>query len=227
MSLSRGKIVVGVDRERRLGPRAARARETRQRMVDAARRLFVERGYLPTTMSAIAQEAGVAIQTLYLSFGSKAGVLAATLDTTIAGDDAPVPVLDRPWVQELRAEEDGARAVTLLCQGVGQSVQRVAPLYATMRAATGDADVAALLERGQQRRYLTWRRLVGFLAQKPGFTRQLDEVRAADIVYGLLSEELYLLFCGERGWTAEEWLAWVTATLSGQLFPDLQLRSET
>ena len=63
--------------------------------------------------------------------------------------------------------------------------------------------------------------------QKPGFTRQLEEVRAADIVYGLLSEELYLLFCGERGWTAEEWLAWVTATLSGQLFPDLQLRSDT
>ena len=91
--------MVGVDRERRLGPRAARARETRQRMVDAARRLFVERGYLPTTMSAIAQVAGVAIQTLYLSFGSKAGGLAATLDTTNAGDDAPVPVLDRPWVQ--------------------------------------------------------------------------------------------------------------------------------
>ncbi len=218
---------MGVDRERRLGPRAARARETRQRMVDAARRLFVERGYLPTTMSAIAQEAGVAIQTLYLSFGSKAGVLAATLDTTIAGDDAPVPVLDRPWVQELRAEEDGARAVTLLCQRIGQILQRVAPLYATMRAATGDADVAALLQRDQQRRFLTERQFVAFLAEKPGFNRQLDEVRAADIVYGLLSEELYLLFCGERGWTAEEWLAWVTAILSGQLFPDLQLRSET
>ena len=219
--------MVGVDRERRLGPRAARARETRQRIVDAARRLLVERGYLPTTMSAIAQEAGVAIQTLYLSFGSKAGVLAATLDTTIAGDDAPVPVLDRAWVQELRAEEDGARAVALLCQGVGQILQRVAPLYATMRAATGDADVAALLERDQQRRYLTERQFVAFLAEKPSFNRHLDEVRATDLVYGLLSVELYLLFCGERGWTADEWLAWVTATLSSQLFPDLRLSSET
>lgn len=219
--------MVGVDRERRLGPRAARARDTRERILDAARRLFVERGYLPTTMSAIAQEAGVAIQTLYLSFGSKAGVLAAALDTTIVGDDAPVPVLDRPWVQELRAEEDGARAVTLLCQGIGQSLERVAPLYTTMRAATGDADVAALLERGQQRRYLTERQLVAFLAHKPGFNPHLGEVRAADIVYGLLSEDLYLLLCGERGWTAEEWLAWVTAALSSQLFPDLQLRSGT
>jgi AcrR family transcriptional regulator len=219
--------VIGVDRERRLGPRAARARETRQRILDAAGRLFVERGYLPTTMRAIAQEARVAIPTLYLSFGSKAGVLAATLDTTIVGDDAPVPVLDRPWVQELRAEEDGARAVTLLCEGIGQSLQRVAPLYATMRAATGDADVAALLERGQQRRYLTERQLVALLAQKPGFNLQLDELRAADIIYGLLSEELYLLLCGKRGWTAEAWLAWVTATLSGQLFPGRRPRSET
>ncbi len=181
---------------------------------------------MPTTISAIAQEAGVAVQTLYLTFGSKAGILAAALDVAVVGDDAPVPLMDRPWVQELRREQDGCQAVALLCRELTQVLRRVAPLHAAIRAATGDADVATLLERDQQRRYVTERQLVSILAEKSGFNRQLGEVRAADIVYGLLSEAVYLLFCGDRGWTVEEWRAWVAATLSSQLFPELQPGSE-
>ncbi len=216
----------GVDRERRLGPRAARARETRQRVVDAALRLFVEHGYMPTTMSAIAKEAGVAVQTLYLGFGSKAAILAAALDVAVVGDDAPVPLLERPWVQELRAEEDGRRAVALMCGELVQLLRRVAPLHAAIRAATGDADVATLLERDQQRRYVTEAQLVSILAEKPGFNRQMGEARAADLVYGLLSEAVYLLFCVDRAWTVEEWGDWVAQTLSSQLFPVPPLGSE-
>lgn len=211
--------MTGVDLERRLGPRAAQARETRRRIVEAALRLFVEHGYVPTTMSAIAREAGVAVQTLYLAFGSKARILAAALDVAIVGDDAPVPLLDRPWVQELRAEEDGCRAVALLCREVGHLFRRVAPLHVAVRAATGDADVARLLEQDQRRRYATQRQFVTILAAKPGFNTEMGEERAADLVYGLLSEAVYLLFCVDRGWTVEEWTAWVAATLASQLFP--------
>jgi AcrR family transcriptional regulator len=212
--------VAGVDLERRLGPRAARARETRQRIIMAALRLFVAEGYQPTTMSAIAQEAGVAVQTLYLAFGSKASILAAALDVAIVGDAAPIPLLERPWVQALRVETDGRRAVDLMCRELTQLLSRVAPLHATIRAATGDADVARLLERDQQSRYATERQFVAILAVKPGFDAELGEDRAADVVYGLLSEAGYLLFCVDRGWPLEEWTAWVAATLSRQLFPE-------
>ena len=92
-------------------------------------------------------------------------------------------------------------------------------LLSIVRAATGDADVARLLERDQQSRYATQRQFVAILAGKPGFTAELDKERAADIVYGVLSEALYLLFCGDRGWSPEDWSAWVAATLSSQLFP--------
>ena len=214
-------MVAGIDLERRLGPRAARAQETRRRVIDAALRLFVEDGYLPTTMSAIAREAGVAVQTLYLAFGSKASILAAALDVAIVGDDAPVPLIERPWVQELRAEEDGHRAVALLCREVTELFRRVVPLHVAIRAATGDAEVARLLERDQQSRYVTERQCVSILADKPGFNAELGEDRATDIVYGLLSEAVYLLFCVDRGWSAEDWSAWVAATLSSQLFPTL------
>lgn len=211
--------MTGVDLERRLGPRAARARETRRRVIDAALRLFVEQGYMPTTMSAIAREAGVAVQTLYLAFGSKSSILSAALDVAIVGDDEPVPLLERPWVQELRAEEDGRRAVALLCRENTELFRRVAPLHVAIRAATGDAEVASLLERDQQSRYATQRQIVLILADKPGFNAEMGEDRAADIVYGLLSEAVYLLLCGDRGWSAEDWSAWVAATLSSQLFP--------
>jgi AcrR family transcriptional regulator len=191
-------------------------------VVDAALRLFVEDGYVPTTMGAIAREAGVAVQTLYLSFGSKAGILSAALDVAVVGDDAPVPLMERPWVEELRAEEDGRRAVALLCRELAQLLRRVAPLHAAIRAATGDAEVAAFLERDQRRRYVTERELVSLLADKSGFNRRMGEARATDVVYGLLSEAVYLLFCVDRGWSVGEWESWVADTLSSQLFPDPQ-----
>lgn len=211
--------MTGVDLERRLGPRAARAQETRRRVIDAALRLFVEQGYMPTTMSAIAREAGVAVQTLYLAFGSKASILSAALDVAIVGDDEPVPLIERPWVQELRAEQNGRRAVALLCREVATLFQRVAPLHVAIRAATGDAEVARLLKSDQQNRYATQRQFVSVLADKPGFDAALGQERATDIVYGLLSEAVYLLLCAERGWSVEDWTAWVATTLSSQLFP--------
>jgi AcrR family transcriptional regulator len=211
--------VTGVDLERRLGPRAERARETRRRVTDAALRLFVEHGYMPTTMSAIAREAGVAVQTLYLAFGSKSSILSAALDVAIVGDDVPLPLIERPWVQQLRAEEDGHRAVALLCREVAELFRRVAPLHVAIRAATGDAEVASLLQHDQQSRYATQRQFVAILAEKPGFNEELGEERVADIVYGVLSEAVYLLVCGDRGWSVDDWSAWVAATLSSQLFP--------
>lgn len=211
--------MVGIDLERRLGPRAARARETRRRIVEAASRLFIAQGYVPTTMSAIAGEAGVAVQTLYLAFGSKASILAAVLDVAIVGDDEPVPLIERAWVQQLRVEEDGRRAVTHLCREVSRLLSRVAPLHAVIRAATGEAEVARLLDQDQRSRYTTLRQFVAIVAEKSGFNTGLGEERAADVVYGMLSEAVYLLFCVDRGWTVDEWATWSAATLSIQLFP--------
>src|SRR3954471_18080853 len=97
--------------------RQARSRATRARIVAAATRLFVRDGYLTTTMAAIAAEAEVAVQSLYLGFGSKLGILSAALDVAIAGDDEPVPLLQRGWARELAETPDGPRAVGLF---VGQ-----------------------------------------------------------------------------------------------------------
>ncbi|MEV3982363.1 helix-turn-helix domain-containing protein [Nonomuraea sp. NPDC049758] len=87
----------------RPGVRAAKAAQARSRMLTAARELFTERGYTATSMRAIAGRAGVAVQTLYFTFETKRSILKELLDVEVAGDDAPLATLERPWVAEALA----------------------------------------------------------------------------------------------------------------------------
>src|SRR5260370_33679332 len=86
--------------------RREQAAETRRKILGAAERLFCEHGYAATAMPAIAEQAGVALKTVYLAFGTKAGVLHAMWDVRLGGDDQPVPVAGRPWYRQLLAAED-------------------------------------------------------------------------------------------------------------------------
>ena len=89
--------------------RQEQARQTRRAILDAAAILFVEPGYAATPLTAVATEAGVAIQTVYKAFGSKQALLSALVDVTVAGDDEPVALPEREFVAEIRALPD-ARA---------------------------------------------------------------------------------------------------------------------
>ena len=122
--------------------RASRAQETRRRIIDAGLRLFLEKGYATTTVQAIAQAAGVAPATIYQSFGTKQAVLESALDATIAGDDTPLAVLDRVWVQRARREKDQRRQLRLIVKGASQIAARTASLKEVMRDAAA-TDVAA------------------------------------------------------------------------------------
>ena len=108
--------------------------------------MFVEHGYLETTVAAIAAEAGVVVQTLYLSFGSKVAILRAAHDVAVVGDDTPVPVLQRPWVAELSAEPNGRRALRLVIDNGLQIIERATSIMGVIQSAAADADVADLLQ---------------------------------------------------------------------------------
>src|SRR4051794_10945634 len=132
--------------------RQPRGRATRARIIAAATRLFVRDGYLATTMAAIAAEAGVAVQSLYLAFGSKLGILSAALDVAIVGDVQPVPLLERLWVRELAALSDGPQAVLLFVGQLRQILERTYPLYAAVRAASA-SEAGELLAENKRQRY--------------------------------------------------------------------------
>ena len=96
-------------REYRSFRRKDQARDTRRRIIDAARRLFIERGYAGATIEAIAQEAGVAAETIYAIFKNKRGILSALVDVSVVGEDLAIPLLQRPNILTARQETDQHR----------------------------------------------------------------------------------------------------------------------
>src|SRR5918996_553496 len=88
--------------------RQAQAAATRSDILDAAQRLFEERGYAATTMEAIAAGAGVALKTVYVAFESKSGLLRALWNHLLRGGRDDVPVAEQPWYRDVLAEPDAA-----------------------------------------------------------------------------------------------------------------------
>src|SRR6476469_7712261 len=123
--------------------RAQKTRLTRRRIVASAAELFLDQGYGTTTLDQVAIRAGVAVQTVYFHFGNKATLLKEALDVAAVGDDEPVALLDRPWLEELTAEKDPVRVIELWTNGGREIFERVAPLLAVIRGTVGtDPDLA-------------------------------------------------------------------------------------
>jgi AcrR family transcriptional regulator len=176
---------------------------TRERIRDAARELFLARGYAAATIVEIARAAKVAPQTVYFTYGSKAAVLSAIIDAEIVGDLEPVPLLDRPAVKRIAKAVDPAerlrRAVGLLCA----VTERVAPLYEIARSGSIDPDVKLLLDRHEKDRRRTHRTLVELIGNE--LQEILDVEEATDRLYALASHEVYWLLVKRCGWTSQRW----------------------
>jgi AcrR family transcriptional regulator len=198
--------------------RQQQASDTRSRILDAAQRLFTERGYGATSIESIASEAGVATDTVYASFRTKAGVLHKLLDVRVGGDDAPVPLLDRKGPQGVRAEPTQRRQVAGFAADVAQILERARPVDDIMRgAAAVDSEIAALRARMQGFRYDNTRRFVSWLAAKGPFRGGISEEEAAAIVWTLASPEVHGLLRDSRGWPLDRYVAWLGDTLARTL----------
>jgi AcrR family transcriptional regulator len=198
--------------------RAAKAKLTRARILDAAGELFVRNGYGATSLQDIADQAEVAVQTIYYGFGNKQSVLKEVVDRTIAGDDEPVATLDRPWFQQALATESAAEHLEAHLEGTRAVLDRVAPILKMVEAAAAaDPGIAKLWPDEEDPRLTVQTAAAKSLLTKPGANPGITVDQAADVLFGLLSPEVYLLFVGERGWTPKRWQAWTYETLHAQL----------
>lgn len=190
-------------------------------MVDAARELFLERGYGSTTMEAISDRADVPPATVYRLFSSKHGILKALVDVGIVGDDEEIPMAERPEVRSLLASEDPRAQLAGFVAITVQVNQRVGPLYAVLVSAAGtDPDAAAQLDELTRQRQQGQRAIARSLARRGALRPDLRERDAADLVHALLSPELYRLLVTERRWSAGRYTTWLEQTLAQQLLPD-------
>jgi AcrR family transcriptional regulator len=186
--------------------------------LDAAQRLFTERGYGATSIEAIASEAGVATDTVYASFRTKAGVLHKLLDVRVGGDDAPVQVLDRKGPQGVRAEPTQQRQVAGFAADVAQILERARPVDDIMRgAAAVDPEIAGLRARMQGLRYDNMRQFVSWLAANGPFRGGISEEEAAAMVWTLASPEVHGLLRDGRSWSLDRYVAWLGDTLARTL----------
>jgi AcrR family transcriptional regulator len=196
--------------------RRARAQRTSRQVLAASRELFLERGYVSTTVEAIAEQAGVTAQTVYNQFGTKRELLAAVLDRAIVGDAAPVALIERPWFV-VGEGETAAEAITRFAATATAIVGRVAPLYDVIRSAAALPEVRRLLADNRRRRRADQRRLVAALAATGQLRPDLDTGQAADVVYGLVNEDVYLLLTDDCGWSRRRYTSWLTRTMLDQL----------
>jgi AcrR family transcriptional regulator len=198
--------------------RQARTRRTRAAVVEAARALFVARGYAATTIEAISDVSDTPQATVYRLFSSKLGILKAVLDVSIGGDDAAVAVADRPQVRTLLSDRDPKNQLAGFAGLVREVLARVARVHRILAdAARSDEAAAALLAEVARQRHEGQQRMARSLARssalRPGF-RARD---AADIIHALASPEVYGLLVFDRGWSGARYEKWLKAILIDQL----------
>lgn len=200
------------------GKQADRSRRTRHRIVEAATELFVDQGYGATTLQEIADRAGVSVQTIYFAFGNKGSVLKEVVDVSIAGDDEPIPTLERPWFRDVVNQPTARKQLAAHVHGTCAVLERVAPITEVLRtAALMDPELTKLWQQDSDPRHIVQTEAAKALAIKPGVAPGLTVEQIADRLYALLSPEMYLLLVRDRGWSPEEWERWTLRTLQSQL----------
>jgi AcrR family transcriptional regulator len=213
-----GKVKAGRRYDSEL--RKQQASQTRLRILDAAQKLFAERGYAASTVEVTAKEAGVAVDTVYAAFGSKRGVLKALLEVRVGGDDAPIDLLDRPGPQAVRHEPNQRRQIAAFAVDISAIIERARPVDDIIRgAAAVDDDIAVFRTKAQEHRFGNMRQFAAWLAANGPLRDGLTEEEAAGIVWTMTSPEVHRLLRVNRGWTPERYSAWLRDSLTRILLP--------
>ena len=190
--------------------RALQAAETRRMVLVAARELFIEQGYRATTVSQIAERAGVAVDTVYASVGRKPQLLRELVETSLSGTDEVVPAEQRDYVRQVQAEPSAAAKIAIYAHAVAQIHPRLAPVFLALRdAAATEPDCAALWTSIAERRAANMRLFAAELRATGELRADLSDDEVADIVWSMNAVEYWVLLVGQRGWSPERFGAWL------------------
>ncbi|MGH9224989.1 MAG: TetR family transcriptional regulator [Acidimicrobiales bacterium] len=200
--------------------RQEQARRSRWAVLDAAHRLFLEDGYVATTVGAIAAAAGVSVETVYKAFGNKPGIAKAVFDVAIAGDDELVPLVQREKVARIRAEADPRRKLLLYGEHLAETAPRSVPVQLLIKAAAASDPRAAEVWSELQAERLTGMTMFARHLHEAGCLRaDVSAEDARDILWTYIAAEVYELFVIERGWTPERYGRFVADALVSALVP--------
>lgn len=208
--------------------RQEQAAQTRRDLLAGAGTLFRQRGYASTSMPAIAFEVGIAVETIYRAFGSKAGLFKAVVEAAVAGGAArfDTPVEERPAIKALIEEPDTRRQIAMYAATQPGIHRRSGPLLRALRGAVGtDPELAQLWDQIESLRLVGQGRFPGMLAERGALRGGLSIEMACDLTWTLCSLALHDLLVVDRRWSAERYQAWLTESLTRELLGDSPDRS--
>ena len=190
--------------------RAEQAAATRRAVLDAAREVFVRRGYIGSTVAEIAATAGVAVDTLYATVGSKPVLLRELVETAISGTDTAVPAEDRDYVKAIHKATSAEEKLEIYAAAVVAIQQRLAPVFVALRdAAATDSACARLWNEISERRSSNMHQFAVELRHTGQLRDDLSDEEVADVIWSMNAAEYWLLLVGQRGWTPERFGDWL------------------
>ncbi len=196
------------------------ALETRRQIVEAARELFLSRGYTGATIEAIADRARVAPETIYATFGNKRAILSRLVEVSLVGIDPPIPLLERPRPRAIDQETDQSRQIELFAEDMYEIMGRMAPLFELIRsAARTEPEIAELLKRMLEARIQGMSVFVRTLIKNGPLRPGLTAEAAAETVWAVSSGEVFTLLTVNRGWDEGQYKKWLTDALIRLLLP--------
>lgn len=183
---------------------------TRRRILDAASRLFLERGYISTTIADIAAAAKVAVDTVYAAVGRKPTLFQLLIEAAISGTEAPIPAEEREYVAAMRAEPDAGRKLELYAHAMQSIHVRMTPLLRVLQvAAPTDPELAQVWTDIADRRARNMRLLIADVASTGRLRAEISLEQAADVIWATNSPELYMLLVDQRRWDPDQYAHWL------------------
>jgi len=198
--------------------RSEQARQTREAILETARRLFLLDGFSQTTVAAIAEDVGVSVDTIYKAFGGKSGLVQAICDQALGGEG---PVHAETRSDALQAEESDPRTII---RGWGKLTMEVSPrispiLLLVRDAAANDPEMADLRIELDAQRLERMTQNARNLDQAGHLRSGIGVEGAADILWTYSSPELYELLVLNRHWSLERYGNFVADALIDAVLP--------
>lgn len=200
--------------------RKEQARITQLMISEAARKLFIARGYSGATFELIALEAGVAVETVYAAYRNKRGILSRLISVSLVGDDDPTPLLQRQGPMAVMLQKDQHRQIQLFANDIAEIMVRVAPLFEVMRAAAKtEPDIADMLNKILSERVEGMKVFVNALLLNGPLQKGLTLELASETIWAITSGEVFTLLVRDRGWEVGKYKQWLTNTLTRLVIP--------
>lgn len=198
--------------------RREQAAATRRAIIRAAHVEFVESGFQGATMASIARRAGVATQTVYFVFHTKAELISAVIDAAVMGEADPILPQSTDWWRAMVEEPDAVEALRIFVQGAAPIFARAATISEVLRAAAfNDPEVRRTHEMHEGLRRTAWDEVLDILEAKAPLRADRTRKQLLATFLVVFSDAVYHLYAVEEGWSHEEIEEWLCASLPGLL----------